>query len=46
MRANDLTITCIYQESDSRIQQIIFRSFAVFLQKELNCVVNCLCHDV
>ncbi len=46
MQANNLTITCIYQESGSRIQQIIFRSFAVFLQKELKCVVNCLCHDV
>ncbi|WP_298032673.1 hypothetical protein [uncultured Dysosmobacter sp.] len=46
MRANDVTITCIYQESDSSIQQIIFRSFTVFLQKELKCVVNRPCHDV
>ena len=46
MRANDLTIICIYQESGSSIHQIISRSFAVFLQKELKCVVNCLCHDV
>jgi len=46
LRANDLTITCIYQESDSSIQQIISRSFAVFLQKELNCVVNCSRYDV
>lgn len=46
MRANDLTITCIYQESNSSIQQIISYSFAVFLQKELKCFANCPRHDV
>lgn len=46
MRANGLAITCIYQESDSSIQQIISRSFAVFLQKELNCVETYPRHDV
>ena len=46
MKLQDITVTCIYNESSKDIQEIIIGSFAVFLQKELEGFQKHRRHDI